>query len=479
MVEQELEYGDGYLQVQLPDSAIVLQPGRTRPEPPPLQDPIEATRQALRNPLGTTPIPDQVGRGSRVVIAFPDRVKGGSHATAHRRVTIPLLVEELERAGVRRSDITLVCAIGLHRKNTHEEFAAYLGPEVMGLFRPEQVINHDPEDPEGVVDLGTSALGDVVEVNRLVVEADLAILIGHAAGNPYGGFSGGYKMPATGLTTWRSIRCHHSPHTINRADFVPVSTGSHFRQQLQAIGQRMETAMPRPFFVVDAALNAHAQQIDVHAGAIPAVEAASWPVAAERADVTVSGEPAEVLVVGIPRNFHYGNGMGSNPILMMQGIGASLVRARGAMVEHPVVIATSICDGWFNDTEFPAMRQLYELLQSVDRPSDMTRFEEEVATDPEYRYRFRHKYAYHPFHGFSMVYMGALARQITKATYIVGAKSPGHARGMGAIPVPTFAAAMSEAERHVGRHPRMLVVPALSQPSYHLSLPSGMATAAG
>ena len=248
-----------------------------------------------------------------MTIAFPDRVKGGAHATAHRKVAIPVVVEELERAGVRRRDITLVCATGLHRKNTREEFAAYLGQDVLGLFEPGQIVNHDAEDSDGIVALEPSVLGDVVEVNRRVVDSDLTVLISHAAGNPYGGFSGGYKMPATGLTTWRSIRCHHTPGSLHREDFVPISPHSHFRHQLAAIGARIEEALPQPFFTVDAVLNARSEQVAVLAGSIPAVEEASWPPATRRTELTLPGEPADVLLLGMPRSFHYGNGMGLQP----------------------------------------------------------------------------------------------------------------------------------------------------------------------
>ena len=61
---------------------------------------------------------------------------------------------------------------------------------------PENLVNHDAEDPDAMADLGLSSLGDPVQVNRAVLESDLTILIGHTAGNPYGGFRGGYKMPA-------------------------------------------------------------------------------------------------------------------------------------------------------------------------------------------------------------------------------------------------------------------------------------------
>jgi hypothetical protein len=468
MMRVRLEYGDGHLDADVPDQAVVVQPGEALHEPRGLTDPVGATRHAIRNPAGSEPLAELVTPGSRVTIAFPDRVKGGAHATAHRRVTIPVLVDELERAGVRRRDITLVCATGLHRKNTREEFESYLGREVLALFEPGQIVNHDAEDPDGIVACEPSELGDIVEMNRRLVDTALTILISHAAGNPYGGLSGGYKMPATGLTTWRSIRCHHTPASMHRADFVPVSTHSRFRQQLAAIGRRMEEAMPQPFFTVDAVLNARTEQVAVAAGRIPDVERDTWPAATRRTELTLSGEPADVLILGMPRSFHYGNGMGSNPILMMQAIGASVARAKPALVRHPVVIAASVCDGWFNPAEFPSYEHTYELLQTVHRSADMVAYEEEVCTNPDYRYRYRNAFGYHPFHAFSMVYLGGLAREHARAVYIAGARSPGHARSMGAIPVPSVEEALADARRHVGPDPRIVVIPSLSRPAYHL-----------
>lgn len=465
----DLEYGDGLMSVELPDSAFVVRPETTTHEPPPLPDPVTTTREAVENPLGSAPIPELVKAGDTVTIAFPDRVKGGTHPTAHRKVVIPLLLEQLDRAGVRREDVHLVNAIGLHRKNRRDEFVDYLGQEVVDAVPPENLRNHDAEDPAGMVDLGESSLGDPVQVNRAVVDSDLTILVGHSAGNPYGGFSGGYKMPSTGLTSWRSIASHHAPRSLYRPDFVPASTRSHFRDQLRAIGQRMEEAMPQPFFSVDAVLDSRSRQLGVAAGAIPDVEKASWPLATARTDLTIPGGPADVLVIGVPRSFHYGAGMGSNPILMMQAIGASIVRAKRALVEKSVVIAAAVCDGWFNDSEFPPYREAYERLQQCNHPADMRDHQEAMATDPEWVYRYRHHFGYHPFHAFSMVYMGGIAREHCAQIYVAGAREPGFARGMGARTTATVEEALAETAAVLGREPRVLAIPRLSSPQFHLT----------
>ena len=141
-----------------------------------------------------------------------------------------------------------------------------------------------------MADLGLSALGDPVQVNSAVVESDLTILVGHAAGNPYGGFSGGYKMPATGLTSWRSIACHHAPRSLYRDDFVPVSARSRFRDQLTSIGRGDGGADAAAVLQRRrrARLRSHASSAS-RAGRIPDVEQATWPLAGRRTDLEVGG----------------------------------------------------------------------------------------------------------------------------------------------------------------------------------------------
>ncbi|MCW2758907.1 MAG: hypothetical protein JWO46_2653, partial [Nocardioidaceae bacterium] len=343
------------------------------------------------------------------------------------------------------------------------------GAEAVSRVPAHNVVNHDAEDHDGIADLGTSALGDPVQVNKAVVESDLTDLIGHAAGNPYGGFSCGYKMPSTGLTTWRSIASHHTPRSLYRDDFVPVSPHSHFRDQLAAIGVAMERAMPQPFFSVDAVLDSRSRQLGVYAGAIPDVEKASWPLATARTDLAVPGGPADVLVVGVPRTFHYGPGMGSNPILLTQAIGASVIRAKRALVDKPVVIAAAVCDGWFNLDEFPPYAAAFDLLQTCQHPADMKEHEELMATNPTWVMKYRQQWGYHPFHAFSMIYMGGVAREHTLATFIAGAERPDLARAMGARTTETVEEALREAEGLLGRPPRVIAVPELSKPAFHLT----------
>jgi lactate racemase len=471
MQEIDLDYGDGTMSVSVPDSATLVRYGQTFTDPPEV-DPLEATRKALENPLGMKPLRELAKAGNKVVISFPDRVKGGAHPKAHRRVAIPIILEVLLDAGVALEDITLLCAVGLHRHNTYQELLGYLGQDLVKAFWPERIVMHDAEDPTGIVDLGTDAMGNVVDCNRRLAEADLSILIGHVQGNPYGGYSGGYKMAVTGTTSWRSIRSHHNPRTMHRDDYLPASTHSHMRHQFDSIGQAMEQTLGKRFFAVDAVIGTHAQVLGVFAGTIPEVQKASWPLASQRTQVALeTNEPFDVLVYGLPRAFHYGPGMGSNPILMLQSIAAQLTRCYGVFRKNGVIIAPAVCDGWFNPSWFPTYERTYHKLQQLNDFAEVFDHEDELARDPEGIYRYRFDYAYHPGHALSMVSMGAIALQRTSAIFIPGAKSPAYARGMGCIPTKTFDDALRQAERYVGKNPRILVMPeAFRAAGVHLEL---------
>jgi nickel-dependent lactate racemase len=455
-----VDYGDGKMRIELPDSALVLSLKDIDTDPPAV-DPFEATRRALASPLGSPPLRELSGPGKRIVIGFPDRVKGGAHPQAHRKVAIPLIVEELLKGGARLENITLLCAPGLHRMNTLEEWYWYLGKDIVDMFYPGRLVNHDAEAPD-LCDYGTDAMGNAVQCNRMFAEADLSIVVGHCAGNPYGGYSGGYKMLVTGHSGWRSIASHHCPGTMHRADWLGAAPTSHQRRQFRSIGEAMEKGMGKKVFGVDAVIGKSAQVLDVQAGLLAEVEAATWPLADKRTNYTVDmDEPADVLVMGVPRNFHYGPGMGTNPILMSLAIGGQLSRCWHAFREGGVIIAVSVCDGWFNDNWFPSYQETYAALQKYCTPAEFLASEEmvRIATDTEYRFKYSNYYTYHPFHAMSMISGGSVPGLHCSAVYVAGAKAPGFARGMGFTPTKTFAEAMKRAERYVGKNPRILCTP--------------------
>jgi nickel-dependent lactate racemase len=212
------EYGHGLMDATLPDTTDVFIPGETVQDPPFLPNIEAATREAIEHPMGMKRLGEQVNADSKVVIIFPDRVKGGFQADSHRKVSIPILIEECAKAGVSDRNIKLICSNGLHRKNTKEEIRSILGDDIFNRFWDlGNITNHDSEDWDNLVDLGYEEQYNArVIMNKEVYDADAAILVGHALGNPYGGYSGGYKHCAPGITHWICIGAHHNPSVMHR-----------------------------------------------------------------------------------------------------------------------------------------------------------------------------------------------------------------------------------------------------------------------
>lgn len=476
-MQLQFEYGHGFMKAELPDSTDVFIPGETVPDPPhiPTEQLMDATRNSIRNPIGMEALSKLAKKGSKCVIIFPDRVKGGEHPTAHRKVSIPVILEELYTAGVEKQDILLICSNGLHRKNTEKEILGVLGQELFDEFwHSGQIINHDSEDWDHLVDLGVTRRGDPVIMNKYVYDADVAILIGHTQGNPYGGYSGGYKHSATGITHWRSIASHHVPSVMHRPEFVPVSGNTLMRTKFDEISMYMEEKMGKKFFCCDAVLDTASRQIEIFSGCAKDIEPLSWKVADKRTYVHWAEKKYDILVFGMPQFFHYGDGMGTNPIMLMQALSAQVIRHKRVMSDRCVILCSSTCNGFMNEALWPYLPALYNQFQrdGMQTLPDLNRLGEYFATNKEYIRQYRYANAFHPFHGFSMMSCGHLAEKNTAAIYMVGAEQPGFARGMGLKTRATFEEALEDAKRkYVGENPSILALPqTFTKSAVHLCL---------
>ena len=458
------EYGHGFMKAELPDNTDIFIPGETVADPPHIPEEllIEKTLHSIRHPIGMEPISKQVKAGSKVTIIFPDRVKGGEQPTSHRKISIKLILQELYDAGVKKEDILLICSNGLHRKNTEKEIRGVLGDELFFEFiHTGQIINHDSEDYEHLVDLGKTPQGDPVIMNKYVYDADFAVLIGHTQGNPYGGYSGGYKHCATGITHWRSIASHHVPKVMHREDFVPVNNSSAMRHKFDEIGSYMEKCMGKKFFCCDAVLDTKSRQIEINSGSADGVQEKAWVMGNQRTYVPFAEKKYDVIVFGMPQFFHYGDGMGTNPIMLMQALSAQVIRHKRIMSDNCVFICSSTCNGYFNERLWPYLPELFELFKEEGNTLvDLNRYGEYFATNEEYIRKYRFANAFHPFHGFSMISCGHLAEKHTSAIYLVGAEKPGYARAMGLKTRETFEEALKDARlKYLPKEPNILALP--------------------
>lgn len=459
----EFEYGHGLMQANLPENTDVFIPGETVKDPAciPQERLEEEYLRSLRNPIGMPALRELGHKGAKVTIIIPDRVKGGEQPTSHRKLSIKYVLRELYEAGVEKEDVLFIISNGLHPRSKEEDTRAILGDELYFDFC-EQIISHDSEDREHMVYLGTTRRGDPVSVNKYVFDSDIAILIGHVQGNPYGGYSGGYKHSATGITNWQSIASHHVPKVMHREDFTPVNGRSLMRSKFDEISMHIEEKMGHPFFCCDAVLDTYSRQIAIFSGYAKEMMPLSWEVADKRTYVHWAKKKYDVLVFGMPQKFHYGDGMGTNPVMMMQAISAQVLRFKRVMSDRAVILCSSICNGYFHDELWPYMRELYAMFQKdyMNILPDMNRLGEYFATNEEYIRKYRFTNAFHPFHGFSMMSCAHIAEVNTSAIYIVGASEPGYARGMGFKTRASFEEALEDAKKkYVGSEPNILALP--------------------
>ena len=162
----QLAYGRTGLTVQVPDAANVIEPRWA----PGVADEPEAIRAALRHPIQSQPLAARVRPGDRVVVTHSDITR----ATPNDRI-LPVVLAELESAGVRRDDITLMNALGTHREQTANELRQMLGDFIVDHYRCRQ---HNALDDASLVRLETPSGTHRVRLNREFMQADVRILTG-------------------------------------------------------------------------------------------------------------------------------------------------------------------------------------------------------------------------------------------------------------------------------------------------------------
>lgn len=199
MATIELPYGKGTLSIGLPESWLghVAMPRSVRPK----GNAEEIVQRALHQPIGSPRLSELVRRDQRVAVIVDDFTRKTPAARF-----LPLVLDELERAGVREADTTIVVALGTHRPMTPEEIRAKVGERISGSIR---IVNCPSHLEEQMTFLGTSSNGIPAWVNRTVAEADVRIGLGMITPHSDAGFSGGSKIILPGVCSSLTVSAFH------------------------------------------------------------------------------------------------------------------------------------------------------------------------------------------------------------------------------------------------------------------------------
>ncbi len=207
--EYQVPYGQTSLSFELPPgmtgTVVASKPAN------PLGDVEAAIQEALRRPVNSPSVRELVGRGDaaslKTCIVFTDITRASPD-----HLLVPALLRELEVAGVRDENITLLCGIGMHRPSTPEEKVTKLGQAVVDRYC---VIDNEPQNADALVDLGVTDGGVPVSAHRAAVEADLLMATGLVEPHQYAGYSGGRKTVAVGAAGEPLIAHTHGPAFVD------------------------------------------------------------------------------------------------------------------------------------------------------------------------------------------------------------------------------------------------------------------------
>lgn len=201
----QLAYGNGRLPIELPDQVTtVIEPRYLRG--------IERAREAdaltdaLRHPIASAPLRDQVTADDRIMIVICDITRAIPTARM-----LPPLLRELEDAGIPDENILILNATGTHRINSAEELARMVGAKVFARYRVE---NHDCHDADAHTLVGTTRGGRSVHVDSRLFDASVRILTGFIEPHFFAGFSGGPKMIVPGIASLETVMQMHDAELI-------------------------------------------------------------------------------------------------------------------------------------------------------------------------------------------------------------------------------------------------------------------------
>lgn len=488
--------GNSLVNVRLPDSSTVLYPPPASKGIAP-GDIAAAVRQAFLEPVDMPPLAELVSSRSRVLIAFDDNCQPfpPTGRPEIRQRMLETLLPMLYEAGVDKKNLHLICAVALHRKMKRHELEFMVGKRIMEEFYPDQLTNFDAEAPEELAYLGETTEGEPVEVSRRVIESDLVIYL-DTVQIP---LNGGHKSVAVGLGSYRSIAAHHSPHMTKTSPHVMQPEGSHMHASIERIsrvigeharimvleaamnnrtyptvvkhiGMRDADCNPLQLLVkkltppslrllpetarrrIFSSIKGEYAPVEIHAGTIDGVHPRTLAALDRQLRVEVPRQ-YDTLIFGLPDLSPYAIDARINPVLVLSDVlgyvfnwfyNKPLVRRGGS-----VILLNPVFEVFHPEYHVAYERFWNEVLPVTTDPVKMQeRFQEEFALDETLREAYRHGFAHHGFHPFTVWYWATYALDYLSRVIIVGPKTDTAARRLGVDFARDVPSALEMARQH-------------------------------
>ncbi|MEM2979115.1 MAG: nickel-dependent lactate racemase [Methanomassiliicoccales archaeon] len=246
-------YGNNKIFAEVPEENILWEIFPS--DLPPLADERQAIRNSIANPIGTMALSSLVKPGMKVVIISDDFTR-----STPRKKILPALLSELNEAGVRDEEITVLIGLGTHRYMTQAEIKRDFGEDVVSRVK---VFNHEWMNPENLVFIGTTENGTPVTINKIAYKADFLIGIGSIVPHCWAGYSGGSKIVQPGICGPETTAATH--HLIFDDDKKVLEyagqRGNKVMQEMRAVAKKAKLR-----FIVNSVFNSKGQVVRVVAG---------------------------------------------------------------------------------------------------------------------------------------------------------------------------------------------------------------------
>lgn len=289
--EYSLKYGDDHISFEL-DPSLVIDELKIKDHPV-LDDPGEAIREAIRNPIDSEPLTKIVKPGQTVAFIVNDPTR-----VANSHIFMPILLDELNAAGVQDENMFVIFALGTHRLMTEEEMKKTVGAQVAKRMR---MYNSDCKDESQFKYFGITKRGTPVWFHKLIAEADHIIATGSVVHHFFSGFGGGRKAVLPGVSLYETIRKNHEAMFDPNAVIGKLQGNPAYEDQIEAV------EMCRPSFLINVVLNEKKQFLKIFAGdyitahieACKFVDDLYGTAVKERADLviaTAGGYPKDINV---------------------------------------------------------------------------------------------------------------------------------------------------------------------------------------
>ena len=200
MVDVWLPYGKSDVCIRVPARNLLgsIEPKEVSGAP----DAKAEVERALKEPIGSKRLSEIAKPEHKIAIVVDDATRDAPSDV----MLLPVLAE-LNAAGVKDENVTVVFGCGTHRAVTPEEAVRLLGEEAVKRVK---TVSHNCKAEDLVYVGKTNTHGTKVLLNRAFAEADVKVLLGDVGFHYYAGYGGGRKSVMPAISCEETIKHNHA-----------------------------------------------------------------------------------------------------------------------------------------------------------------------------------------------------------------------------------------------------------------------------